>query len=424
MRTVCFTALMAVIWLLPMRAQDAGTSDVSGTIRDSRGTAIPNARVSIMNVRTSVAHSTTTKDDGTYGFPNLAAGAYELQVAKDGFAVHNQTGILLLDNTHPQVNIMMQAGLDLSHIHLLLNHFPTVGMIIGLGLYLVALFLKSDHLKHASLVIFVGISLLAIPTYISGNGAQSTICQAKPEYPCADPTISKPRIEAHESAALVAFAVMEVLGAFAWLGLWQYRRIARISHWNLAVVLLLAVVTFGLMANAANIGGDIRHPEIRAVPELATGRLAREAGLFVTGRPWMWPACETLHFVGLSLLMGVVLALDLRMLGVMKNVSFAAVHRLLPWGILGFGINVTTGMAFFVGVPAQYTGNVAFYWKVILVMLAGANALYFTMVDEAWEIRSGDDAPFTAKLVAGSALVLWVGVMYFGSMLPFIGNAF
>ena len=50
--------------------------------------------------------------------------------------------------------------------------------------------------------------------------------------------------------------------------------------------------------------------------------------------------------------------------------------------------------------------------------------LYFTMLDAAWEIRSGEDAPFTAKLVAGTALVFWVGVMYFGSMLPFIGNAF
>jgi len=59
----------------------------------------------------------------------------------------------------------------------------------------------------------------------------------------------------------------------------------------------------------------------------------------------------------------VVLAVDLRMLGFMKSVSFATLHRLLPWGILGFGINVLTGMLFFVGAPEQYTTNTSFQWR-------------------------------------------------------------
>ena len=58
------------------------------------------------------------------------------------------------------------------------------------------------------------------------------------------------------------------------------------------------------------------------------------------------------------------------------------------------------------------------------VMLAGANALYFTLFDEAWVLKPGDDAPFTAKVVAVSAIALWLGVLYFGSMLPFLGNSF
>ncbi len=116
--------------------------------------------------------------------------------------------------------------------------------------------------------------------------------------------------------------------------------------------------------------------------------------------------------------------IDLRMLGVMKDVAFPALHRLLPWAILGFGTNLVTGMLFFVASPEQYTNNIAFVWKIILVMLAGANALYFTLFDEAWLLQPGDDAPFTAKAVAVSAIALWLGVLYCGSMLPFIGNAF
>jgi hypothetical protein len=153
--------------------------------------------------------------------------------------------------------------MDLTHIHLLLNHFPTIGMIIGGGLFLLALIMNSDDLKHASLVVILGIALISIPTYMSGNGAHAAIKSL--------PGISKSLIGDHEGAALVAMACMQVLGAFAWLGLWQFRRLSRIPNWNLAAVLILTVVTFGLMARASNIGGEIRHAEIRA----AAGRRIR-----------------------------------------------------------------------------------------------------------------------------------------------------
>jgi hypothetical protein len=81
-------------------------------------------------------------------------------------------------------------------------------------------------------------------------------------------------------------------------------------------------------------------------------------------------------------------------------------------------------MLFFVGAPQQYTQNPVFIWKMALMMLAGINVLYFTIFDEPWTVGPGDDAPFTAKAVAASALVLVVGVLYCGRMLPFIGNAF
>src|SRR5580658_9208475 len=303
--------------------------------------------------------------------------------------------------------------MDLTHIHLLLNHFPTIGYIIGGGLFLLSLFMKSDDLKRASLVVLLGISLIAIPTYMSGNGAQDGIRSL--------PGVSKSMIEAHEGAALVAIAFMELTGAFAWLGLWQFRRLARVPGWNLAVILVLTLLSFGLMARASNLGGEIRHPEIRAVQQetVATeSGLARTLGSFVTDTPWMWPTCETLHFVGLSLLCGVVFLVDLRVLGVMKGVSFASLHRLLPWAALGFGVNIGTGMLFFVGIPGQYIHNPSFYWKIGLVMLAGANALYFTLFDEPWSLGPGEDAPLTAKVFAASAMVLWIAVMYCGSMLP------
>jgi len=316
--------------------------------------------------------------------------------------------------------------MNLAHIHLLLNHFPTIGTIIALGLLLAALVGKSDELKRASLVIFLGIALLTIPTYVTGNAAQEAICMGPKEAPCIDPGVSKPLIQAHEGAALLSFVFMEITGAFAWLGLWRFRRTSHLSRVNLSVVLLLSMVTLGLVVNAANIGGEIRHPEIRSGPEttMTDKPLGRQVGSFVLDHTWMWPTCETLHFIGLSLLFGVAAVVDLRMLGMMKNVPFPALHRLLPWGILGFGINLITGMLFFVGASEQYTQNPVFQWKLVLMMLAAVNVLYFTVFEEVWVVGPGEDAPLLAKSVAASALVLVFGVMYCGRMLPFLGNAF
>lgn len=321
--------------------------------------------------------------------------------------------------------------MDLAHIHLLLNHFPTIGFLIGGGLFLVSIFMNSDDLKLASLVVLLGIALISIPTYMSGNGASEAIKSL--------PGISKTLIEAHEGAALVAMVFMLLTGAFSWLALWQFRRLTRVPAWNLGLIVVLIVVTFGLMTRASNMGGEIRHEEIRsdqgktpvaAAPAPATTAddqpqgLGREVGSFVTDTPWMWPTCETLHFVGLSLLLGVVLLVDLRVLGFMRGVSFQSLHRLLPWAAIGFGVNIGTGMLFFVGIPGQYTKNPAFYWKIGLAMLAGLNAVYFTVLKEPWSLGPKEDAPLTAKIAAGSAMLLWLGVLYFGSMLPFIGNSF
>ena len=113
-----------------------------------------------------------------------------------------------------------------------------------------------------------------------------------------------------------------------------------------------------------------------------------------------------------------------RLLGMAKKFSFAAVYQLLPMGILGFGINLATGMMFFVASPEQYIKNVSFHWKMVFVLLAGINALYFMLVDEPWSVGPGEDAPITAKFVAASAIFLWLGVLFFGHMLPFLGNAF
>jgi len=313
---------------------------------------------------------------------------------------------------------------DLAHVHMLLNHFPAVGTIVGLSLLLLSFVRKNDHLRKASFEVIFLIALATMPVYVSGQAAAETIKGLS--------GVSAEAIVAHNDAALGSFVMMEITGFLAWLALWRMRRAGHSTRGLTYAVLVLTVLTVVAVTRAANLGGGIRHPEVEGglyagIFGGAPGRpLLSAADLkdFVLQHPFVWPTCETLHFLGMSLMFGVLMIVNLRLVGWFRGMSFASVHRLLPFGLMGFGINFITGMFFFIAASEQYTQNVAFHWKVILLMLAGANYLVLTVYDEAWALPASAEAPLSGKLLGASALVLSIGVMYFGRMLPFIGNAF
>jgi hypothetical protein len=308
---------------------------------------------------------------------------------------------------------------NIPHLHLLMNHVPTVGTVVALGLLLLAFVRRNDHLKHVSLEMFFLLALVTLPVYLTGLAAQAAITGL--------PEVSAEAIAAHHDGALMAFILMEITGFVAWLGLWQFQRLARPAGWTYPAVLLLATVTLALMAGAASVGGEIRHPEIKldeSVVASAGWITAASVQEMVTANPWVWPAAEAVHFIGLSLLFGMLFVVNLRLLGWLRAASFASMHRLLPWGMLGLGMNLVTGMLFCIAAPEQYVENTPFYWKIGFLMVAGAELLYLTVFDKLWALEPGDDAALLDKVIAASAIGAWVGVIYAGRMLPFLGNAF
>lgn len=319
------------------------------------------------------------------------------------------------------------VNLSAAHFHLLLNHTPTIGFGVGIALYVAALIERSDSLKRASLVLLFLTAVLAIPTYLTGNLTQVQIC---PSGECMS-DVSIARIRAHEDAALVAFAFMEITGFLAWLGLWRLRWQGHLPRRNAMALLVLSLWTFGLMGIAANKGGEIRHAEIHlAGATIAEGSgnsgVAKHMGEVVAGATgiwWLWPGAEATHFVGLSLLFTAVLVINLRVLGLAKSLSAAPLYQLLPLGMLGFGLNLATGILFFIGKPAMYMSGI-FYWKIALIVVGGVSVLYFTALGRAWTVGPGEDAPLQAKIVAASTIVVWLGVLYCGHMLPFLGRSF
>jgi hypothetical protein len=143
-----------------------------------------------------------------------------------------------------------------AHIHLIINHGPVVGSLMGLALLGGGLLWRSQDIVRAALVIFAGVGLLAAAVVQTGERAEEEIEDLA--------GVSETTIEPHEEAAELAAIGLEALGLVALVGLVAFRSPRRVPGWFALVVLLAAVAPAVLVARAANLGGQIRHPEITA----------------------------------------------------------------------------------------------------------------------------------------------------------------
>ena len=153
---------------------------------------------------------------------------------------------------------------------------------------------------------------------------------------------------------------------------------------------------------------------------------ATSASEWINSSTWIWPLCETLHFMGLSLLVGITGFFDLRLMGFFRRVTVAAARELMPFALIGFAINVATGVVFLIGLPEQYARNPVWWYKVGFLMLAGLNALFYEtrLSAKVLALDSSRETPRAAQMVGLVSLLSWFAVLYCGRMLAFIGDAF
>ena len=157
--------------------------------------------------------------------------------------------------------------------------------------------------------------------------------------------------------------------------------------------------------------------------DLASFALDSSLNEWIAATYWLWPVLEILHFIGLSLLFGGLLIVDLRMLGWFASLQQLRVNKLLPLVICGFAINLITGVLFYFGDPARYSANIAFKIKMGLILLAGCNALFHHVllvrsVPAQTEVLSQPFQKFSAVI----SLLAWLGVLLFGRLIPYIGT--
>ncbi len=149
---------------------------------------------------------------------------------------------------------------------------------------------------------------------------------------------------------------------------------------------------------------------------------SRKSGIYdFMNSTWGWPAVETLHFLGLSLLIGTVGLFDLRLMGLAKGIPISALHKLVPWGVAGYALNVMTGIMFVTSAPDQYLFNPAFQTKLALMGIAGINVLFFYRFQFGPVKRADADAsaPRAAKVAAAISLTCWIGVIVCGRLITY-----
>jgi hypothetical protein len=144
-------------------------------------------------------------------------------------------------------------------------------------------------------------------------------------------------------------------------------------------------------------------------------------GEFLRTAKWGWPIFESLHFLGMSVLLGTVGMFDLRLLGFARGIPIAALHRLIPLGISAYALNAITGFCFVSATPDQYLFNLAFRWKVTFFIIAGFNVLFF-YARTFKRLQTHDPhaaPPFSARVAGAVSICAWIGVMSAGRLLTF-----
>ena len=137
--------------------------------------------------------------------------------------------------------------------------------------------------------------------------------------------------------------------------------------------------------------------------------------------PWGWPTAESIHFLGLCLLIGCVGVFDLRMLGIGRGISYVQMHKLVKVGVFGYVLNVTTGIMFLTTAPDQYLFNPAFQSKLLFMLVAGLNMLWF-YAHHSVNVKMTDSVAsltYRVKAIAMISLLCWMAVIICGRLITY-----
>lgn len=137
----------------------------------------------------------------------------------------------------------------------------------------------------------------------------------------------------------------------------------------------------------------------------------------------LFPLIEGSHILALSVSVGLIITLDLRLLRLAlcgEPVS-RVMHQVMPWALPGFAVMFVTGLLLFVAQAEKVYTNTFFRYKVLFLVIAGFNALYYQMKFypkmAEWDLAPA--IPTGAKLTAAISLVLWAAIIALGRTMAY-----
>ena len=137
----------------------------------------------------------------------------------------------------------------------------------------------------------------------------------------------------------------------------------------------------------------------------------------------MYPFIETAHVLALTMFVGTLAVVDLRLLGVAyRNTPISQLtSSVLPWTVLGFVIIVTTGLLLFYAIPIRTYESIWFRVKVVMIIAAGINAwiFHYRVSNDRTLWDSAPTPPLSARVTSAVSLSLWVGVIFAGRMIAY-----
>ncbi|HEY0844234.1 MAG TPA: DUF6644 family protein [Noviherbaspirillum sp.] len=137
---------------------------------------------------------------------------------------------------------------------------------------------------------------------------------------------------------------------------------------------------------------------------------------------WLYPIVEIVHIVGFVTLVGAVAMFDLRVLGFARSLPVQALGRhLLRWSLAGLVLVVPAGLMMFSAHPHEFLDNPVFQIKLLLIVVAGVNALLFHhgVYRSVAQWDKDVPAPAVAKGQALGSLGIWIAVISCGRLLAY-----
>lgn len=163
------------------------------------------------------------------------------------------------------------------------------------------------------------------------------------------------------------------------------------------------------------------------IADLLSALAASSPALALKGSFWAYPLVNAAHILGLALLIGAIVPLDLRILGLLRDIRLSALARgLVPVAATGLALAASTGFALFMVKPIEYAGSQLFLGKIAVICVGLINVAW-VRAHPLWAeiIRANEsqlnatEADLRLKIAALVSLLAWLAVLLLGRLIGY-----